>query len=89
MKKISFNSHFATTYSVLISDNHSELYFKYIRFGGKQNKTTHQQNYTNEATSQNLFSLLICKFTLANPIIAHSYPLQHTQTPFLPRKTYI
>lgn len=53
MKKISFNSHFATTYSVLISDNHSELYFKYISFGGKQNKTTHQQNYTNEATSQN------------------------------------
>lgn len=53
MKRISFNNHFAATYSVLFSDNHSELYFKYISFGGKKIKTTQQQNYTNEATSQN------------------------------------
>lgn len=45
MKKKSFNSHFVTTYSVLFSDNHSELYLKYISSGGKQNKTTHHQNY--------------------------------------------
>lgn len=41
-ENISFNSHFATNYSVLFSDNHSELHLKYVSSAGKKNKTRHQ-----------------------------------------------